>query len=238
MSSVSYRPRSSFFFFPSPNKTEFIKAKYQMLAYVHRMPCREDDSVTAKDLSKVSSSPPSFMLQIPNIQSVEALGRKRGKVHLNCLWLFCVCPSSCLFWWINTLFASISVQQLHSSVRTGNLETCLRLLSLGAQANFFHQVAWAKKKKAKQKSIIVFPTNVCFFMLGMMTGERKYPTTYSSKSRANSAGRAVGGLRRWPGGPGFQREDPHRLRKVKESTRAVCDSSFILDQHIWIFRDA
>ncbi|XP_047227929.1 ARF GTPase-activating protein GIT2b isoform X2 [Girardinichthys multiradiatus] len=63
-----------------PNKTEFIKAKYQMLAYVHRMPCRDDDSVTAKDLSK----------------------------------------------------------QLHSSVRTGNLETCLRLLSLGGQANFFH----------------------------------------------------------------------------------------------------
>ena len=24
-----------------------------MLVYVHRMPCREDDSVTAKDLSKV-----------------------------------------------------------------------------------------------------------------------------------------------------------------------------------------
>ncbi|XP_056273856.1 ARF GTPase-activating protein GIT2a isoform X3 [Pseudoliparis swirei] len=64
----------------SPNKSEFIKAKYQMLAFVHRMPCREDDSSTAKDLS----------------------------------------------------------QQLHSSVRTGNLETCLRLLSLGAQANFFH----------------------------------------------------------------------------------------------------
>ncbi|KAM4635288.1 ARF GTPase-activating protein GIT2b isoform 3-T3 [Polymixia lowei] len=63
-----------------PNKTEFIKAKYQMLAFVHRMPCREDDNVTTKDLSK----------------------------------------------------------QLHSSVRTGNLETCLRLLSLGAQANFFH----------------------------------------------------------------------------------------------------
>ncbi|XP_039272638.2 ARF GTPase-activating protein GIT2-like [Styela clava] len=28
-------------------------------------------------------------------------------------------------------------KQLHSSVRTGNLETCLRLLSRGAQANFF-----------------------------------------------------------------------------------------------------
>ncbi|XP_054450203.1 ARF GTPase-activating protein GIT2 isoform X4 [Pteronotus mesoamericanus] len=63
-----------------PHKAEFIRAKYQMLAFVHRLPCRDDDSVTAKDLSK----------------------------------------------------------QLHSSVRTGNLETCLRLLSLGAQANFFH----------------------------------------------------------------------------------------------------
>ncbi|XP_056601049.1 ARF GTPase-activating protein GIT2a isoform X5 [Triplophysa dalaica] len=63
-----------------PNKTEFIKAKYQMLAFVHRLPCRDDDSSAAADLSK----------------------------------------------------------QLHSSVRTGNLETSLRLLSLGAQANFFH----------------------------------------------------------------------------------------------------
>uniref|UniRef100_A0A8C2APL0 G protein-coupled receptor kinase interacting ArfGAP 2a n=1 Tax=Cyprinus carpio TaxID=7962 RepID=A0A8C2APL0_CYPCA len=63
-----------------PNKTEFIKSKYQMLAFVHRLPCRDDDSSAAADLSK----------------------------------------------------------QLHSSVRTGNLETCLRLLSLGAQANYFH----------------------------------------------------------------------------------------------------
>uniref|UniRef100_A0A673GZZ1 Arf-GAP domain-containing protein n=1 Tax=Sinocyclocheilus rhinocerous TaxID=307959 RepID=A0A673GZZ1_9TELE len=63
-----------------PNKTEFIKSKYQMLAFVHRLPCRDDDSIAAADLSK----------------------------------------------------------QLHSSVRTGNLETCLRLLSLGAQANYFH----------------------------------------------------------------------------------------------------
>uniref|UniRef100_A0A671XTJ8 G protein-coupled receptor kinase interacting ArfGAP 2b n=1 Tax=Sparus aurata TaxID=8175 RepID=A0A671XTJ8_SPAAU len=39
---------------------------------------------------------------------------------------------------IKTNYLSISFQQLHSSVRTGNLETCLRLLSLGAQANFFH----------------------------------------------------------------------------------------------------
>ncbi|XP_047248611.1 ARF GTPase-activating protein GIT1 isoform X3 [Girardinichthys multiradiatus] len=61
-------------------KSEFIRAKYQMLAFVHKLPCRDDDGVTTKDLSK----------------------------------------------------------QLHSSVRTGSLETCLRLLSLGAQANFFH----------------------------------------------------------------------------------------------------
>ncbi|KAM9117959.1 LOW QUALITY PROTEIN: ARF GTPase-activating protein GIT1 [Pangshura tecta] len=62
-----------------PTKSEFIRAKYQMLAFVHKLPCRDDDGVTAKDLSK----------------------------------------------------------QLHSSVH-GNLETCLRLLSLGAQPSFFH----------------------------------------------------------------------------------------------------
>lgn len=39
-----------------------------------------------------------------------------------------------------------TIQQLHSSVRTGSLETCLRLLSLGAQANFFHPV---RKNKTK-----------------------------------------------------------------------------------------
>ncbi|XP_078729731.1 ARF GTPase-activating protein GIT2 isoform X1 [Lampetra fluviatilis] len=63
-----------------PTKAEFIKAKYQMLSFVHRMPCREDDNIMATDLSR----------------------------------------------------------QLHSSVRTGNLETSLRLLSLGAQANYFN----------------------------------------------------------------------------------------------------
>ncbi|CAH1250036.1 ARF GTPase-activating protein GIT2-like isoform X3 [Branchiostoma lanceolatum] len=70
---------------PSPNdslstKADFTKAKYQYLAFVHRLPCREDDDSTMQDLSK----------------------------------------------------------QLHSSVRTGSLETSLRLLSLGADVNFFH----------------------------------------------------------------------------------------------------
>ncbi|KAI4896620.1 hypothetical protein NFI96_029875, partial [Prochilodus magdalenae] len=69
-----------------PTKSEFIRAKYQMLAFVHKLPCRDDDGVTTKDLSKVRQL----------------------------------------------------TKQLHSSVRTGSLETCLRLLSLGAQANFFH----------------------------------------------------------------------------------------------------
>nr|NP_001121597.1 zinc finger protein Ci-ArfGAP-3 [Ciona intestinalis]FAA00096.1 TPA: zinc finger protein [Ciona intestinalis] len=58
-----------------PTKNEFIRAKYEQLAYVHRPPRRDDD-----DLGK----------------------------------------------------------QLHSSVRTANLDTSLRLLSLGAQANYFH----------------------------------------------------------------------------------------------------
>lgn len=37
----------------SPTKSEFIRAKYQMLAFVHKLPCRDDDGVTSKDLSKV-----------------------------------------------------------------------------------------------------------------------------------------------------------------------------------------
>ncbi|XP_061459341.1 ARF GTPase-activating protein GIT2 isoform X6 [Rhineura floridana] len=41
-----------------PNKAEFIRAKYQMLAFVHRLPCRDDDSVTAKDLSKEKGNTP------------------------------------------------------------------------------------------------------------------------------------------------------------------------------------
>lgn len=98
----------------SPNKSEFIRAKYQMLAFVHRLPCREDDSLTAKDLSKVS--------------------RKKYS-----LWhVLCVIVNIRLIGFFFTLF--LFIQQLHSSVRTGNLETCLRLLSLGAQANFFHPV--------------------------------------------------------------------------------------------------
>lgn len=79
--------------FYSPNKTEFIKAKYQMLAYVHRLPCREDDSVTAKDLSKVgSSSPPSSCWDL-RTSKVRQLweGKKTSEIHLS------ICFSTCVF---------------------------------------------------------------------------------------------------------------------------------------------
>ncbi|ELW66466.1 ARF GTPase-activating protein GIT2 [Tupaia chinensis] len=49
---------SLYCFQTSPNKAEFIRAKYQMLAFVHRLPCRDDDSVTAKDLSKEKGNTP------------------------------------------------------------------------------------------------------------------------------------------------------------------------------------
>uniref|UniRef100_A0A8C5PRT2 GIT ArfGAP 1 n=1 Tax=Leptobrachium leishanense TaxID=445787 RepID=A0A8C5PRT2_9ANUR len=41
-----------------PTKSEFIRAKYQMLAFVHKLPCRDDDGVTAKDLSKDKGTTP------------------------------------------------------------------------------------------------------------------------------------------------------------------------------------
>lgn len=122
---------------------------------------------------------------------------------------------------------SISSQQLHSSVRTGNLETCLRLLSLGAQANFFHPVS------DKEKAFSLFACtqlevllNIVLWLFSWPTGERKHSTTHSSQSRTGVPGRAAGGLRRRPRGPGLQRKDPHRLRKV---TLNMCNfSSFFL----------
>jgi len=62
-----------------PNKSDFIRAKHQVLSYVFK-PAKDDLQITESDLSK----------------------------------------------------------QLHSSVRTPNLETSLRLLSQGADANYFH----------------------------------------------------------------------------------------------------
>ena len=66
----------------SPVKADFIRAKYQMLAFIFK-PGKEDTLLHESDLSK----------------------------------------------------------QLHSSVRTSNLETSLRLLSQGADPNYYHPVS-------------------------------------------------------------------------------------------------
>ena len=34
-------------------KANFVRAKYQMLSFVHRLPCRDDDEITTADLSQV-----------------------------------------------------------------------------------------------------------------------------------------------------------------------------------------
>ena len=39
----------------SPTKATFIKAKYQRLAFVPRLPCKDDDTITVADLSQVIS---------------------------------------------------------------------------------------------------------------------------------------------------------------------------------------
>lgn len=112
-------------------------------------------------------------------------------------------------------------QQLHSSVRTGNLETCLRLLSLGAQANFFHPVGvreQAKKKTHLFCEVARLTLTQCWRVLIVLfgtTGEREHSATHSSKSRTNVTGWTVGGLWSWSRGPGLQWKDPHWLCKVK-----------------------
>ena len=42
-----------FFLHCSPTKSTFIKAKYQRLAFVPRLPCKDDDTITVSDLSQV-----------------------------------------------------------------------------------------------------------------------------------------------------------------------------------------
>lgn len=43
-------------------------------------------------------------------------------------------------------------QQLHSSVRTNNLETSLRLLVQGADPNYYHEVSYTNHYKFRQLS--------------------------------------------------------------------------------------
>lgn len=45
-------------------------------------------------------------------------------------------------------------KQLHSSVRTSNLETSLRLLSLGADPNYYHEVKSMSCNLKRKKSYV------------------------------------------------------------------------------------
>ena len=55
----------------SPTKSEFIRSKYQMLSFVHKLPCRDDDGVTTKDLSKVRPAPSG---QVSEVDVLHRLG--------------------------------------------------------------------------------------------------------------------------------------------------------------------
>lgn len=79
-----------------------------------------------------------------------------------------------------TNYLSISFQQLHSSVRTGNLETCLRLLSLGAQANFFHPVSiveYAPQKNSLYVDIIRRLLHHCVVVVVVFLGQQEKGNT-------------------------------------------------------------
>uniref|UniRef100_A0A2K6UB99 GIT ArfGAP 2 n=1 Tax=Saimiri boliviensis boliviensis TaxID=39432 RepID=A0A2K6UB99_SAIBB len=69
-----------------PNKAEFIRAKYQMLAFVHRLPCRDDDSVTAKDLSKITTLHSSLRNRARTLSNINgtlfSFGRQGGHHEL------------------------------------------------------------------------------------------------------------------------------------------------------------
>lgn len=91
--------------------------------------------------SQISNAGICSSYALPGGRQLDSQGFKQGdeKKSAQCD-MFCVLL--CCKYWAHRLFlvCFLFIQQLHSSVRTGNLETCLRLLSLGAQANFFHPV--------------------------------------------------------------------------------------------------
>ena len=108
----------------SPTKQDFIVAKYKYLMLLPR-PSQKDHVNSIEDLSRVSfkSLPPSLPLSLSLSLSLSSLF-----------------PCSLL----KKIQISLSLsfmQQLHASVRTGNLETCLRLLSLGANPNYVNPVS-------------------------------------------------------------------------------------------------
>lgn len=151
-------------------------------------------------------------------------------MHLVSQYWACVCSEAstvCIYNQIKINSLSISFQQLHSSVRTGNLETCLRLLSLGAQANFFHPVSLVQRAKKKPR-LSWHNANASSLCVCGTTGEGKHPTTHSSQSRSDVTSRTIGSLWSWSWGSGLKWKDPHWLRKVKKL-------SIFLIQHLLIY---
>jgi len=106
-----------------PNKTDFITAKHQGLAYVFK-PAKDDLQITESDLSK----------------------------------------------------------QLHSSVRTPNLETSLRLLSQGADPNYFHP-----EKNSTPLSVAAKAGQVCQVELLLVYGADPAATDLEGKTAGEHA---------------------------------------------------
>merc|ERR1719471_906581 len=106
-----------------PNKTDFIRAKHQGLAYVFK-PAKDDLQITESDLSK----------------------------------------------------------QLHSSVRTPNLETSLRLLSQGADPNYFHP-----EKNSTPLSVACRAGQVCQIELLLVYGADPAATDLDGKTAVEHA---------------------------------------------------
>lgn len=110
-----------------PNKSDFIRAKHQTLAYVFK-PAKDDLQITESDLSK----------------------------------------------------------QLHSSVRTPNLETSLRLLSQGADPNYFHP-----EKNSSPLSVACRAGQVCQVELLLVYGADPAAVDMEAKTAGDHA-RAAG----------------------------------------------
>jgi len=106
-----------------PNKSDFIRAKHQGLAYVFK-PAKDDLQITESDLSK----------------------------------------------------------QLHSSVRTPNLETSLRLLSQGADPNYFHP-----EKNSTPLSVASKAGQVCQVELLLVYGADPAATDLDGKTAVDYA---------------------------------------------------
>ena len=145
-----------------PNKTDFITAKHQNLAYVFK-PAKDDLQITESDLSK----------------------------------------------------------QLHSSVRTPNLETSLRLLSQGADPNYFHP-----EKNSTPLSVAGKAGQVCQVELLLVYG--------ADPGATDLEGRTAGDQAKLAGFPGRFVEAVAAAVAVVPAARVVhVEGSYLEVGHSW-----